>query len=220
MAQKRSHLHSVPLIAATITDAHPTIDLIDLEDILPFEQRTIGKEEEEALDRESTGAFKSLTKTSIIILATCALGAVAQGWTQQSIVGANLTWPVDLNIAKNGTDGTTLWHHYDKANATRNLYPDVGLEIFSLVNAITYFAACLLGAWVTDPLTYIWGRRFALLCAGLCTLAGPIGASYCNTWLQLFFCRLIQGIGVGAKSSVVPVIESEVFHPKIRGTYN
>jgi hypothetical protein len=175
------------------------------------------KEEEAALKRESTGAFKSLTKSSIIILATCALGAVAQGWTQQSIVGANLKWPIDLRIAKAAKNGTILWHYYDKKDSQDNINPDKGLKLFSLVNAITYFAASVLGAWVTDPLTYVKGRRFALLCAGVCTLGGPIGASYCETWLQLFFCRLIQGIGVGAKSSVVPVIESEVFQPEIRG---
>jgi hypothetical protein len=189
----------------------------DLDDPLPVAKRVVTKEEEDALIRESKGTFKSLTKSSIIILATCALGAIAQGWTQESIVGANLHWPIDLHIAKAANDTTILWHAFDGSKEQNNLNPDKGLELFSLVNAITYFAACLLGAWVTDPLTYVWGRRFALLFAGLCTLGGPIGASYCNTWVQLFFCRLIQGIGVGAKSSVVPVIESEVFQPEIRG---
>lgn len=189
---------------------------VDLEQPLPEGKKFVTKEEAEALKREIDGAFKSLTKSSIIILATCALGAVAQGWTQESIVGANLKWPIDLHIARNtsASDATISWHYFEGKDGQG---PDKGLELFSLVNAITYFAACLIGAWVTDPLTYIYGRRGALLFSGVCTLAGPIGASYCNTWVQLFFCRLIQGVGVGAKSSVVPVIESEVFQAEIRG---
>lgn len=199
------------------------------EDPLPIEKRVGTKDEKAALLRETTGAFKSLTKSSIIILATCAIGAIAQGWTQESIVGANLDWPTALGIATlprnsststaSAKNSTILWHAFDHSSAQDNHKPDKGLNLFSLVNAITYFAACLLGAWVTDPLTYVWGRRFALLCAGLCTLAGPIGASYSRTWVQLFFCRVIQGIGVGAKSAVVPVVEAEVFQPEIRGMY-
>ncbi|KAE9978325.1 hypothetical protein EG328_001499 [Venturia inaequalis] len=216
LAQRRENLHDEDPQRSEPQGGQQKISH-RLKDSLPLEERIITEQEDRAVNLEKSGAFKSLTKSSIIILVTCALGAIAQGWTQESIVGANLQWPIALHIAKNSTDGTALWHAFDGSKSQNNLHPDKGLELFSLVNAITYFAACVVGAWVTDPLTYVKGRRFALLCAGVCTLAGPIGASYCNTWVQLFFCRFIQGVGVGAKSSVVPVIESEVFQPEIRG---
>lgn len=219
LAQRRENLHDEDPQRSEPQGGQQKISH-RLKDSLPLEERIITEQEDRAVDLEKSGAFKSLTKSSIIILVTCALGAIAQGWTQESIVGANLQWPIALHIANNSTDGTALWHAFDGSMSQDNLHPDKGLELFSLVNAITYFAACVVGAWVTDPLTYVKGRRFALLCAGVCTLAGPIGASYCNTWVQLFFCRFIQGVGVGAKSSVVPVIESEVFQPEIRGQYS
>jgi MFS family permease len=171
--------------------------------------------ERAALKREHDGSLASLTKELIVILVTCALGAVAQGWSQESIVGANISWPVDLRIAKEGSTGELVFNYFVPDASSDD--PDKGLEIFSGVNAITYFAAAVFGAGLSDPLSYIWGRRFALTFAAICTLAAPIGAAYSQTWIQLFFCRFIQGVGMGAKSSVVPVLESEVLLPELRG---
>ncbi|KAH0364808.1 MFS general substrate transporter, partial [Aureobasidium melanogenum] len=152
------------------------------------------------LDSEEGGELKSLTKALKVLLCTCAVGAVVQGWSQESIVGANLDWPQDLNIAN-----------------VSGQYIGDGLRYFGIVNAMPYFAASVLGAWVSDPVTYVYGRRTALFFAAICSLGAPIGSAYCQTWYQLLACRLIQGVGMGAKASVVPVIESEVLPPKLRG---
>lgn len=68
-------------------------------------------------------------------------------------------------------------------------------------------------------------RRTALFFAAVCSLTGSIGSAYCNTWYaaapldasqqhlvsfrtndclryQLLICRLILGVGMGAKASV------------------
>ncbi|KAL9044923.1 MAG: hypothetical protein Q9214_001974, partial [Letrouitia sp. 1 TL-2023] len=68
--------------------------------------------------------------------------------------------------------------------------------IFSATNAIVYFAASSAGALLCDPLTEIFvGRRGALFVAG----------------------QSLLGIGMGAKSSVVPVYESEISPARLRG---
>jgi sugar transport protein len=171
--------------------------------------------ENEALFRERRGSLRSLTKELIVIIAACAIGAIAQGWAQESIVGANVSWPIDLKIATKSQNGTLVFNYFNPGAKPDD--PDKGLERFSAVNAITYFAAAVFGAGLSDPLTYVFGRRTALFFAGMCTLGGAIGAAYSQTWIQLFFCRFIQGIGMGAKSSVVPVLESEVLLPELRG---
>ncbi|KAH0031911.1 MFS general substrate transporter, partial [Aureobasidium melanogenum] len=156
--------------------------------------------EKEQLKWEEAGELRSLTKTMRVLLFTCAIGAIVQGWSQESIVGANLGWPRDLSIQT--IDEPVQGQH---------------LRYFGIVNAMPYFAASVLGAWVSDPITYVYGRRTALFFAALCSFAAPIGSAYCRTWYQLLACRLIQGVGMGAKASVVPVIESEVAPPKLRG---
>lgn len=183
----------------------------------PFPQRKkrLTELEKKALRLERQGSLQSLTKEVIVIIATCAIGAIAQGWSQESIVGANIIWPARLDISHIAANKTLLWNYYDP-HAT-STHPDKGLEQFSAVNAITYFAAAIFGAGLSDPFSYVFGRRSALFFAGICTLGGPIGAAYSETWIQLFFCRFIQGVGVGAKSSVVPVLESEILLPKLRG---
>ncbi|KAG9944286.1 MFS general substrate transporter, partial [Aureobasidium melanogenum] len=156
--------------------------------------------EKKELKWEEDGELRSLTKTMRVLLFTCAIAAIVQGWSQESIVGANLEWPSHLGIQTK--DEPLEGQH---------------LRYFGIVNAMPYFAASVLGAWVSDPITYVYGRRTALFFAALCSFAAPIGSAYCRTWYQLLACRLIQGVGMGAKASVVPVMESEVAPPKLRG---
>ncbi|KAH0274212.1 MFS general substrate transporter, partial [Aureobasidium melanogenum] len=166
--------------------------------------REMTDKEKIELDSEESGELRSLTKSLRVLLFTCAVAAIVQGWSQESIVGANLKWPQDLRIAT-------------KIDNEPTEYINDGLRYFGIVNAMPYFAASVLGAWVSDPITYVYGRRTALFFAAICSFAAPIGSAYCRTWYQLLACRLVQGVGMGAKASVVPVIESEVAPPKLRG---
>ncbi|KAF4630834.1 hypothetical protein G7Y89_g7299 [Cudoniella acicularis] len=159
---------------------------------LTAEEKVLSRKECAALDRESAGTLDGLTKDLVVVLATCAMGAVVQGWSQESIVGANLDWPLEFGLATKSQDGTFVPSSYN------------ALLYFGLVNAMPYFAASVLGAWVSDPITNYHGRRLALLFAGVCSFAGPIGAAGCHSWWQLLICRFVQGVGMGAKSSVSP----------------
>ena len=158
--------------------------------------------EKEALEKEVNPKLGDQTKELNTILLTCCIGAIVQGWSQASIIGANLQWPYAFGLQKDYKDPKTI----------------TNLWIFGGVNAITYFAASLIGAWLSDPLNeYFWGRRGALFIAAVFTFAASIASAFTDRWETLFVCRLFLGIGYGAKASVVPIFESEVSSPNARG---
>ncbi|KAG9567972.1 hypothetical protein KCU77_g2770, partial [Aureobasidium melanogenum] len=107
--------------------------------------REMTDKEKIELDSEESGELRSLTKSLRVLLFTCAVAAIVQGWSQESIVGANLKWPQDLRIAT-------------KIDNEPTEYINDGLRYFGIVNAMPYFAASVLGAWVSDPITYVYGR--------------------------------------------------------------
>ena len=78
-----------------------------------------------------------------------------------------------------------------------------------MVNASTYLSASLVGCWLSDPLNeYFFGRRAAICISALIILASIIGSAATNHWTQLLACRILLGIGMGSKASVVPVFVS------------
>ncbi|KAG9242174.1 putative sugar transporter [Calycina marina] len=159
----------------------------------------------DVLAREKTSTVWQQSKEMKIILLTCCVAAIAQGWDQASITGANLLWPADMGLEVNLA-------HPEKGLKTGDVWK------FGGVNAITYFAASSLGAWISDPLNeYLYGRRGALFVAGIFSFVGVIGCAFCHSWHTLFVCRALVGIGMGAKASVVPIFESEIAPARIRG---
>lgn len=162
-----------------------------------MEDNILSSVERRALLREEKPKFWQQTRELKTVLLTCCIGAIVQGWAQTNINGANPFWPTDLGLDVDTTQGN--W-------------------IFGLVNSSTFFAASLVGGWLSDPLNeHFFGRRGALAVAGIFSLAASIGSAYTQSWLALFFCRCLQGIGMGAKAAVVPIFESEVSPARIRG---
>ncbi|EON67455.1 hypothetical protein W97_06709 [Coniosporium apollinis CBS 100218] len=182
--------------------------------------------ERKALDREKTCTLWGQSKELKIILLICCVGAIVQqvsqallrcvqtcrltviarGWAQQSITGANLGWPGEFGL---------------KVELNRKNVVDVvtrDVWILGAVNSISYFGASFVGAWLSDPLNeHVFGRRGALFVAGLFSFAGLVGSAFTDTWQSLLVCRLIVGIGMGAKAAVIPIFESEVAPARIRG---
>ena len=162
--------------------------------------------EKKALEDEKVTKIWQESKELRIILLTCFVASILQGWAQGAIVGANQLWPNELGLKTGLTNSTR-----DKAS-TGDIWR------FSATNAIVYFSASTLGAFLCDPLTEIaTGRRGALLVAAIFTFAASIGAAYVHSWRALFATRVLLGIGMGAKTSVVPVYESEVSPARLRG---
>lgn len=162
--------------------------------------------EKKALDKEKTSTIWSESKELKIILLVCFVASIVQGWSQCAISGANQRWPDELGL-KTGLTGLSQ----DSGNLA-------DLWRFSGTNAIAYFSASSLGAFLCDPLTeVVTGRRGALFAAALFTFAASVGAAFTHSWQALFATRVLLGIGMGAKTSVVPVYESEVSPAHLRG---
>lgn len=167
---------------------------------------TLAAYEELALDNEKTCKLWQESKELNIILLTCFVASIVQGWSQGAIVGANSRWPDDLHLS------TGLSELTKRFGNTRDIWR------FGATNAIVYFSASTLGAFICDPLTDIaMGRRGALFVSALFTFASSIGEAYCQTWQALFATRVLLGIGMGAKTSVVPIYGSEVANARLRG---
>jgi MFS family permease len=150
-----------------------------------------------ALGREENLGFWGQTKELRTTIFTCAIAAIVQGWDQSSINGANLQWPHDLGF---------------------QLGTSKDLLLFAFINAAPYLFGAICGSWLCDPLTYRGGRRFAIFFAGFFCFVSTVGSACISTWQQLLACRVLLGIGMGAKASVVPVYAAEVAPAHIRGS--
>ncbi|KAL8937673.1 MAG: hypothetical protein Q9216_004307 [Gyalolechia sp. 2 TL-2023] len=161
-----------------------------------------------ALGKEKESSIWTESRELKIILLTCCVGSVVQGWAQGAIVGANQTWPKEFNLDLGKSFGSSG----QEQGQSRDIW------LFSATNAIVYFAASSVGAFLCDPFTEIFlGRRGAIFAAALFTATASIGEAFTDSWQGLFACRFLLGIGMGAKSSVIPVYESEVSPARLRG---
>lgn len=144
--------------------------------------------------------FRDLTSGLRLIMLTCCIAAVVQGWSQASITGADLQWPIEIGLQQD------LCHPIDR------------VWTFGIVNAIEYFTATIAGSWVSDLFNeYFAGRRGAFFVVALFTAGASIGPAFTRSWQALLVCRLLLGIGYGARGTVVPIYASEVAPARIRG---
>ena len=160
-----------------------------------------------ALGREKTTSIWSEGREVKIILLTCCVGSVVQGWVSGSSSSSPTPDCTTPSLASRGvknkaesTDSRYLqvqgaivganrdWpteFHLDVVNRNSHLW------IFSATNAIVYFAASSVGALLCDPFTEIFvGRRGAIFAAALFTTAASIGEYFTHSWQALFACRL------------------------------
>ncbi|KAI9760165.1 MAG: hypothetical protein M1840_002716 [Geoglossum simile] len=160
------------------------------------------EEEGDALERERKLGFWQQPKQLKVVILMCSIAAILQGWDQASINGANLGWPKPFGLKTYG-DGSV--------NNTHDTW------IFAFVNAAPFLFAALVGAWLSDPLNELYGRRGAIFIAAIFCFASVIGSACCYNWQQLLACRVLLGVGIGAKSAVVPVFAAEASPAHIRG---
>lgn len=132
----------------------------------------------------------------------CSVGAAVQGWDQTGSNGANLSFPAEFGIPDNDTSSPDYNHN---------------LWLVGLINAAPYIASAFIGCWLSDPLNNYFGRRGTIFFAAVFCLLSVIGSGCTQTWYQLFVCRLLLGIGMGAKASTVPIYAAENVPASIRG---
>lgn len=117
--------------------------------------------------------------------------------------GANVKWPKALT---------------PQLSVTPDNHNDHDVWVFSAVNAVTYFTAAFVGTWISDPLQeLLFGRRAALFIAALAILSSTIGSGFVTTVAQLIGARLVLGVGMGCKASVIPIYSAEISPGRIRG---
>nr|XP_036585995.1 hexose transporter [Colletotrichum truncatum]KAF6796186.1 hexose transporter [Colletotrichum truncatum] len=157
----------------------------------------------EALDTDELQALRDeilhkwrIPKILYLTIITCSIGAAVQGWDQTGSNGANLSFPTVFGIG-----GTS---HHDTL-------------LVGLVNSAPYIGASVVGSWLSDPLNNYLGRRGAIQFAAQFCIWPVIGAACSQTWEQLLVCRLLLGIGMGAKASTVPIFAAENSPAAIRG---
>jgi len=137
------------------------------------------------------------TKTLYALVICCSMAAVVQGQDQSLINGANIFFPQQFGIGSNSERDSWL----------------VGL-----VNAAPYFGCLFFACWLTDPLNHFFGRRGTILVTLVFACVCCIWSALANSWINLFLARLILSIGIGPKSSTVPVYAAETAPPAIRGS--
>ncbi|KAL8663182.1 MAG: hypothetical protein Q9202_004114 [Teloschistes flavicans] len=157
--------------------------LTDVEKAALEKEKSRDPEEDPKKDRRREPSLWAESREIKIILLICCVASITQGWAQAAIVGANQGWPRALNLQLGqATDSS------DKATK-----PPVTGDVwrFSATNAIVYFAASSVGAYLSDPLTDIlMGRRGAIFIAALSTFTASIGQAYAQSWRALFAWRL------------------------------
>ncbi|KIJ23904.1 hypothetical protein M422DRAFT_275428 [Sphaerobolus stellatus SS14] len=157
-------------------------------------------EEREALRNEVLHRWRQPTALYLTVI-LCSVGAAVQGWDQTGSNGANLSFPIEFGIDPNEVG----------PNQDRNNW------LVGLVNSAPYIASAFCGCWISDPLNFYLGRRGTIFFAATFCLIPVIGSAFAQNWPQLFVCRLLLGIGMGAKASTVPIFAAENTPASIRG---
>jgi len=114
----------------------------------PQSQRELTREELDALRAEREHPLRQPSKFWLTIV-LCCFAAILQGWSQVGVNPANTSWPLEFGIVKSINkpfDQRAQW-------------------IVGAVNAAPYFAAAIVGCWLSVWLSECYGRRFALLFA-------------------------------------------------------
>ncbi|KAK6530090.1 hypothetical protein TWF694_003462 [Orbilia ellipsospora] len=160
------------------------------------EERLALKNEAEHIYRQPFALY-----FSIIV---CSIGAAVQGWDQTGSNGANLSFPVEFGI------------NVDPDNPSPN--DSKNQWILGLVNSAPYIGSAFIGCWLSDPINNMVGRRGTIFFAANFCLWPAIGSGFTRNWWELFICRILLGIGMGAKGSTVPVFAAENSPAAIRGS--
>ena len=133
----------------------------------------------------------------VILVSMC---AIIQGMDETVVNGAQIFYQPQLGLSA----------------------ADVGTQradwLLGLVNSAPYLACAVLGCWLTDPLNRVLGRRGVIFLS--CFIAGvaSIWEAVSNSWVNLFLARFVLGLGIGSKSTTVPVYTAECAPAPIRGS--
>ncbi|KAL6866773.1 sugar transporter domain-containing protein [Trichoderma novae-zelandiae] len=132
----------------------------------------------------------------------CSMAAAVQGMDETVNNGAQALYLADLDIAG--------------PNVTR-FSQSMQDNLTGLVVGAPYLCCAILGCWLTEPLNRVLGRRGTIFLSCLIAAVASIWEGVANSWVNLFLARFVLGLGIGPKSSTVPVYAAECSPAPIRG---
>ena len=89
--------------------------------------------------------------------------------------------------------------------------------ITGLVVGAPYLACAVIGCWLTEPMNRYLARRGTIWVSCFIAAVASVWEGVCNSWVNLFIARFVLGLGIGSKSSTVPVYAAECSPAPIRG---
>ncbi|CAI7622207.1 unnamed protein product [Penicillium viridicatum] len=152
----------------------------------------LSEEEKEALERERTHRWSQPWQL-YFLASMCSLAAAVQGMDETVNNGAQ-----------------AIYFAEDQLNITSK-------NIRGLVVGAPYLACAIIGCWLTEPLNRLFARRGTIFISCLIAAVASVWEGVANTWVNLFIARFVLGLGIGSKSSTVPVYAAECSPAPIRG---
>src|ERR1700761_1703731 len=95
--------------------------------------------------------------------------------------------------------------------------PDMQDNLTGLIVGAPYLACAILGCWLTEPLNRVFARRGTIFLSCFVAAVASIWKGVANSWVNLFLARFVLGLGIGSKSTTVPVYAAECSPAPIRG---
>ncbi|TDL17272.1 hypothetical protein BD410DRAFT_794428 [Rickenella mellea] len=171
------------------------------QDPLAFENLPLLTEEDKGILRREQSHKWDQPMTLYWVVVMCSLAAAVQGMDETVINGAQLFFAPQF-----GVDPTA-----GGANGSRNQW------LLGVVNSAPYLCCAILGCWLTDPLNSLFGRRGTIFISATISFLTCFWQGVTNSWPHLFIARFTLGIGIGPKSTTVPVYAAECSPAPIRG---
>ncbi|KAL4867980.1 hypothetical protein BDV12DRAFT_170417 [Aspergillus spectabilis] len=156
------------------------------------------EDEREALRRETTHKWSQPWQL-YFLAGMCSMAAAVQGMDETANNGAVVIYPRLLGIESD------------------RFSPQMQDYITGLVVGAPYLACALVGCWLTEPLNRYFARRGTIFISCVIAAVASIWEGVANSWVNLFLARFVLGLGIGSKSSTVPVYAAECSPAPIRG---
>lgn len=174
------------------------------------QQRTIEEggfppHEGEVLKDEGTRIFSSHRRSlKSAVLVVGVLSAGCQGW-YQSVISSTITYMIrDFNLQVDKIAVPSLGNH--------------DLWVLGALVAVVPMAAGILSPFIADPLqNHLLGRRGAVSVAAAVSTCGTIGLMFADKPAEVIGLRILIGISLGAKASVIPPLLAELAPVHYRG---
>ncbi|EAW15322.1 sugar porter family MFS transporter [Aspergillus clavatus NRRL 1] len=164
----------------------------------------LNAEEKAVLRREHTHKWSQPWQL-YFMAAMCSLAAAVQGMDETVNNGAQAIYLAEFRIK-------------DAEHPERSRFsPDMQNYLTGLIVGAPYLACAILGCWLTEPLNRYFARRGTIFISCFIAAVASIWEGVANSWVNLFIARFVLGLGIGAKSSTVPVYAAECSPAPIRG---